>query len=91
MNTPNAARHLFRKVFNNKVNMLTREIVRYGWIANGRHAYEISRGAGINPETTLYGVTIVDADGTHNHELSEAVHSMDEVDAVLNKIRGLYR
>ena len=90
MKTPTSARELFRSTFKGSTNFLTREVVTYGWVASGRHAYEISRGEGMGGGY-LYGVTIIDADGTHNSDLSEAVHSLGAVEEKLQRIRGIYR
>jgi len=84
-----SARDLFRTLFKGEMNLFTREVVRYGWVASGRHAYEISKGESMGGGS-MYGVTIIDANGTHNHDLSEAMHSMEEVDAKLQSIRDIY-
>lgn len=89
-NTPDSARHLFIDRFKGQANVFTRGIVRFGWVAAGRHAYEISQGKGIMGGT-IYGVTILDADGTHRTDLGELVHSLEEVETKLQSIREIYR
>lgn len=89
-NTNVSARQMFLDTFKGETNLFTREVVRYGWVASGRHAYEVSKGESMVKGKSMYGVTFIDADGTHNHDLSEAVHSLDEVDELLDKVRSLY-
>ena len=89
MNTSTSARELFIATLKGG-NMFTPYLVRYGWVAAGRHAYEISQGESMSGGT-LYGVTLIDADGTHNHDLGGAVHSMEEVEEKLQSIRDIYR
>lgn len=91
MSTRQNADAVFFKAFGNDRNFMTPNIERRGWVASGRHAYEISWGYGMDRNTKIYGVTIVDADGTRNHELSECAHSLGEAEAKLEEIRERYR
>lgn len=43
-------------------NFMTSEPVAYG--VSGRYAWELSTGSGIEPDTTLWGVTVILTDGT---------------------------
>jgi len=85
------AKDLLHKAYQGGRNFMTPHVRRIGMVAGGRHAYEISSGEGFTRGTTIYGVSIVDADGSKNSELSGCVDSMRAAEEKLESIRELYR
>lgn len=53
-----SAREIFRMQYGGKRNFMTQNVEKYGKI-NRNVAYEVSSGRGIEPGTTLYGVSVV--------------------------------
>ena len=76
--TPVAIRHKFEDTFNGQKNFLTPSVVEYG--QRGRCLYEISTGTGIGGRA-IYGVTVLDLDGTHRHDLSTSAGSLADAKA----------
>jgi hypothetical protein len=68
-----SARETFRSTYGNSRNPLTDNVIRYGWrtIDGKRYAYELSSGTFLN--APIYGVSVVEADKTKRHDLSDAL------------------
>ena len=77
---------LFDTVYDGRMNPLTPEVLRYG--KAGRLCFELSKGEGINGEP-LFGVTVLEIDGTKRHDLGQSFPSLSEAEAHISKeIKG---
>lgn len=57
------ANEIFLRAYSGHPNVMTPDILRRGLNPDGS-AYELSTGTGIEPGTSIYGVTVVLSDGT---------------------------
>tara|TARA_Y100000310_G_scaffold116318_1_gene114996 strand:- start:210 stop:728 length:519 start_codon:yes stop_codon:yes gene_type:complete len=48
----------FKSIFGNSPNMMTPNVLEYGWIKKGEKAYELSEGYDMNNDS-IYGVTVI--------------------------------
>lgn len=64
--TQSQIRDLFRTTYNNSRNFMTPDVLGYG--KRGRLVYELSTGH--FADDTIYGVTVLEVDGTKRHDLS---------------------
>ena len=53
-------RRTFERVYNNARNFMTPDILRFG--IRGHFIYELSSGRGIEPGTTIFGVSVLELD-----------------------------
>jgi hypothetical protein len=72
---------LFDRVYQGQKNFITREIVRYG--RQGRLLYELSEGTGFEPGTKIYGVTVLEEDGTKRNDLAQAFSLLSKAEAYI--------
>jgi len=66
---------VFLKEFGDAPNLITPNVIEYGWIKGGKIAYELSVGSDFDRKP-MYGVTIVsvneDGTTTSEHDLCES-------------------
>lgn len=86
MKTPKEAKEVFQELFEGRKNIMTPDIIRYGW--RNHLAYELSEGTDMD-NNAIFGVTVIDTSGTeldHDHNKSKLCKSLDEAKQY---IRGL--
>lgn len=71
-------RGIFHRTYNGQPNFLTPDHVQSG--KRGRLLYEISSGEGLGG-AALYGVTVIELDGTRRKDLSDCFPSLAEAQA----------
>lgn len=82
---PYTIREQFRAAFNGNTNFMTPTVIRYG--KQGDFLYELSRGAGLFGKP-LFGVTVLDLDGTHRHDLSESFSTIEEAESYIEVLKA---
>lgn len=58
---------LFKQHYGGNVNMFTPVIVEYGWLEEGRLAYELSR----DDKSSLWGVVVLEWDGERSQRRTD--------------------
>jgi len=84
-----SARDLIRQEYGDSRNLFTPHIIRYGFLARPRFAYELSWGESITGGR-LYGVSVVESieDQTRRRcDLSASFHSLAEAEAYIQALR----
>jgi hypothetical protein len=83
---------VIRKEYKGSANMMTPNIVEYGWIIENEMAYEISSGNGIYAEK-IYGVSVVSINKkgrtSRERKLSSMFHSMSAVRDHISTLKGV--
>lgn len=73
---------LFNRVYDGGRNFMTPNLVKYG--KRGRLVYEISSGTGMRQQP-IYGVTVLEIDGTERSDLSTMFQSLREAEAYIRR------
>ena len=77
------ARQVFRDVFGDEPNFMTPNLVKLETI--GDYIVEVSEGSGLEPGTRLYGVTVLELDGTRT-DLSRSFPNPEAVAGYLETL-----
>lgn len=56
------AGEIIGKAYNHKANFMTPEVLKTGFLQDGKYAYELSRGNGMFGKRYMYGVSVVTAE-----------------------------
>lgn len=67
---------IFNQVYNGARNFMTPDLIRYG--QHGRFFYELSSGMFMNDK--LFGVTVLEKNGTKRHDLSSSFPTQSEAE-----------
>jgi hypothetical protein len=90
MNLPflfsDAAKETFDMTFNGNKNIMTPDII--GYYVIGNHYVEVSTGRGITTDV-VYGITVLNLDGSKCEELNKCVFSKEEIIEHCSKIREI--
>lgn len=68
-------------------NAITPRIIRTGWLVEPSYAYELSKGDGIEPGSTIYGVTIAQRDAI-DHFRSTSFYDLQEAEDYIREQRA---
>jgi hypothetical protein len=75
---------IFSRVFNGKINWITRNVLNYG--VTGNFYYELSHQSFTGDWGDLYGVTVIDKDENKRPDLSKAFSQLSEAQEYIRSL-----
>lgn len=81
----NEIKILFDKTYNGKTNFMTSTVVRYGKAKD--YIYELSEGEGFQPGKKIYGVTVLNLDGSKTHHLNSCCMNLASSEQYISSLR----
>ena len=82
----NEIKILFDEAYNGKTNFMTSTVLRYGKAKD--YIYELSEGPGFQPGKKIYGVTVLNLDGSKTHHLNSCFMNLASAEQFINSLRS---